>query len=184
MKFTITAAALIALVPAVLGLTINTPSSVVQCQPVLLTWSGGTPPYYITLIPAGQVSAPALETFPTQTGNSLTWIVDQQQGASFNIAIKDNTGAVAYSDIVTVQPSSDKTCIGGSSNVSSPPSTGSTPTSTGAGSPNSSGGSSTRTGSSPSSTSSSGSNAANDASGLTLSSFGVAGVVGALAALF
>ncbi|KAF9791019.1 hypothetical protein BJ322DRAFT_1039267 [Thelephora terrestris] len=190
MKFTVAAAALISLVPAVLGLTINTPGSVVQCQPVLLTWSGGTPPYYLSLIPAGQVSAPALETFPTQNGTQLTWTVDQQQGASFNIALKDSTGAVAYSDIVTVQPSSDKTCIGSSSNVSAPPNTGgSSPTNTGTGNPSNSsptsgsGGSSTKSSPTPSSSGST-SGSTSDATGLSLSGFGIAGVVGAIAALF
>ena len=42
-----------------------------------------------------------------------------------NLALKDNTGATAYSDIVTVQASGDRTCLtAGSSNISSPPNTG------------------------------------------------------------
>jgi len=51
--------------------------------------------------------------------------------ANSNIALKDNTGAIAYSDIVTVQASTDNGCLNGtSSNISSPPNTntGSTPT--------------------------------------------------------
>ncbi|KAF9779333.1 hypothetical protein BJ322DRAFT_1113689 [Thelephora terrestris] len=76
MKFTVAATTLISLAPAVLGLTVNAQGNAVQCQPLLLTWSDGTPPYFLTLIPAGQVSAPPLETFPTQTGNELAWVVD------------------------------------------------------------------------------------------------------------
>ena len=54
-----------------------------------------------------------------------------------NLALKDNTGTTAYSDIVTVQanPSGDRSCFtAGSSNVSSPPNTGaSSPTNTATG---------------------------------------------------
>lgn len=59
-----------------------------------------------------------------------------------NIALKDSTGAVAYTDIVTVQTSTDKTCIGGSSNISAPPNTGTgtTPANTASGKPASSSG--------------------------------------------
>jgi len=190
MKLTVAAATFISFLPAVLGaLTINTPASLVQCQPILLMWSGGTPPYYLSLIPAGQVSAPALYNFPTQNGTQLTWTVDQAAGSTFNFELKDSTGAVAYSDIVTVQTSSDKSCLGGSSNISLPPSTGTTsPTNTATSNPSNpsnssggSGGSSTRSSPSPS-TSTSGNTG--DAIGLTFSSFGVAGVIGAIAALF
>jgi len=192
MKFAVAAATFISLLPAVLGLTINTPSGVVQCQPILLTWSGGTPPYYLSLIPAGQVTAPALETFPVQNGTQLTWTVDQASGSTFNIELKDSTGTIAYSDIVTVQSSNDRTCLGGSSNFSAPPNTGTpspaSPTSTTrtpspSNSPGS-GGSSTQSSPTPSSSTGNTSGKTGDATGLTISSFGIAGVIGAIAALF
>ena len=55
------------------ALTVATPSSVVQCQPLQLSWGEGTAPYYVAIIPGGQPSAAALESFPTQSGESLTW---------------------------------------------------------------------------------------------------------------
>ncbi|KAF9645104.1 hypothetical protein BDM02DRAFT_3101865 [Thelephora ganbajun] len=136
MKFSAAAAILLSLIPAALGLTINTPTNVVQCRD--LTWAAGTAPYFLSLLPAGQVSAPAIKTFPTQQGTELTWIVDLEANSSFTISLKDSTGQIAYSDIVTVQASSDRTCIGGSSNVSSPSNTntgGSSPTNTAGGNP-------------------------------------------------
>jgi len=189
MKFSVAAATLVSLLPAVLGLTINTPSSVVQCQPVLLSWAAGTPPYYLSLIPAGQVSAPALLTFPTQNGTSLTWIVNEASGTTFNVAVKDSTGTVAYTDIVTVQPGTDSSCLGGSSGLVSSTTGAGTPTSTG-GSGNSgnsspaSGGTGTSSKTSSTSSPSSGGSNTGDASGLAFSSFGIAGVIGAVAALF
>jgi len=190
MKFSFAIATLVSLVPAVLGLTINTPTNVVQCQPILLSWSDGQAPYFLSLIPPGQVSATAIKTFPTQEGTTLTWTVDLQANTNFNIALKDSTGQTAYSDIVTVQASSDNSCLtSGSSNISSPPNTGggTSPTSTATGNPaGSSGGSgaSTRTTSSSTPSSSSNTGSSGGASGLALSSFGVAGVIGAVAALF
>jgi len=186
MKFSVAAATLVSLVPAVLGLTINTPTNVVQCQPILLNWADGTAPYFLSLIPPGQVSAAAIKTFPTQQGTSLTWTVDLEANTSFNLALKDNTGATAYSDIVTVQASGDRTCLtGGSSNISSPPNTGaSSPTNTATGNSSGSGGSSTKTSTGSTSTGSSSSGNSGGAVGLTLSSFSVAGIVGAIAALF
>ena len=39
--------------------TLTTPAMLVQCQPALLTVAGGTGPYYISVIPAGQASLAA-----------------------------------------------------------------------------------------------------------------------------
>lgn len=166
-------------------------------------WSGGTPPYFLSLIPgefvlpilvswaipqhvefpAGQVSAPAVSGRPhakqtvvhyvntlgftardlphperhpadldcRSTGwcNLVSisiiilfqfWVLFMVLTSSVdsNLALKDSTGAVAYSDIVTVQTSTDKSCLGSSSNLSSPPNTGTTsPASTGTGNPSS-----------------------------------------------
>lgn len=66
----VSAASLAALASA---LTVATPASVVQCQPVALSWGEGVAPYYVAIIPGGQPSAAALESLPTQTGESLTW---------------------------------------------------------------------------------------------------------------
>lgn len=38
--------------------TLTTPASLVQCQPALLTISGGTGPYFVTVIPGGEVRLP------------------------------------------------------------------------------------------------------------------------------
>jgi hypothetical protein len=47
--------------------------AIARCQPVLLQWSGGSAPYFINVIPAGEVSAAPLERLPQQTGTSYTW---------------------------------------------------------------------------------------------------------------
>ncbi|KAJ3481868.1 hypothetical protein NLJ89_g12177 [Agrocybe chaxingu] len=108
MKYFAATAALVALVPSVLALTINTPIGVVQCQPTLLTFEGGSPPYYLTIIPGGQASAAPLKSFPPQSGSSVTWVSDIAQGTSVTFALKDSTGLTAFTDSVMIQTSSDK----------------------------------------------------------------------------
>ncbi|KAI0330228.1 hypothetical protein GY45DRAFT_1251267 [Cubamyces sp. BRFM 1775] len=78
-----------------------------QLVPVQFTWEGGSPPYYLSLVPGGQPAAPALKQFPVQNGNSMTWVVDLPAGTSFSSSLRDSTGAQAFSDIQTVQDSSD-----------------------------------------------------------------------------
>ncbi|KAF8899934.1 hypothetical protein CPB84DRAFT_1847498 [Gymnopilus junonius] len=114
------AAAFASVIPGIWALTMDTPSSVVQCQPQMLSWSGGTAPYYLAVIPGGQASADPIKTFPTQTGNSLTWTVDVSAGTKITLSLKDSTGTTAYSDIVTIRQSSDSSCLSGSSNPPPP----------------------------------------------------------------
>lgn len=38
-------------VSSIYALTINTPASVVECQPLQLSWSNGSAPYYLAVIP-------------------------------------------------------------------------------------------------------------------------------------
>ncbi|KIK95431.1 hypothetical protein PAXRUDRAFT_140693 [Paxillus rubicundulus Ve08.2h10] len=183
MKFIAVLTALVTVVPAVLGqMTINTPASVIECEPTQFSWSGGTPVYYLSLVPAGQPSAPPFKQFPTQSGTEYTWNTDLGSGTSFTISLKDSTGLTAYSDIVTIQAGSDSSCLnstvseGGSTSGSAAPSQ----TSSGASG-------SSNTGSVASATpSAAGTSQTNAASRLTMSaSFGVAGVMGLIgSALF
>ncbi|KAG8743667.1 hypothetical protein FRC10_011636 [Ceratobasidium sp. 414] len=96
------------------GLTVATPASIVQCQPAQLSWSGGTGPYFPSIIPGSQPNAAALKSFPSQPGTSLVWNpVDLAQGTSITIQVRDSTGAVQYSSAVTIQNSSDASCLNG-----------------------------------------------------------------------
>ncbi|KAF8732362.1 hypothetical protein AX14_004488 [Amanita brunnescens Koide BX004] len=110
-KFFLTAIAIVSLVPAVISLTIDTPASVVQCQPTLLTWNGGTGPYYLTILPGGQVSAEPMETFTATDDTSKTWIANLDSSQPVTFALKDSTGQTAFSDQVTIRPSNDQGCM-------------------------------------------------------------------------
>ncbi|KAF8515396.1 hypothetical protein BU17DRAFT_93672 [Hysterangium stoloniferum] len=136
----------VAMLPAVLAqsLQVNTPPSVnrLRCKyttfsalpPLnhILTsrqWSGGSPPYFLSFVPAGEPGATPLKQFPSQSGNSVTWNTDLPTGTLFTITLRDGTGAVAFSDKVAVQPgpdSSNGAASGGngSDTTSAGPSTG------------------------------------------------------------
>ncbi|KAJ1307767.1 hypothetical protein OPQ81_001854 [Rhizoctonia solani] len=105
---------LLALVAAVAAqsLTINTPASVVQCQPAQITWTATNTPVFVSIIPGGQPGAAALQDFGQQTGSSLTWTVNIAAGTSITFQLRDSTGAVAYSAPTTIQSSSDSSCLG------------------------------------------------------------------------
>merc|ERR1712087_864188 len=103
----LSAASLVAVAQA---LTVNTPASAVQCQPVALSWGDGSAPFYVSIIPGGQPSAAALENIPTQSGTSYTWMVDIDAGTSITVKVVDSTGAVNYSDQVTIQQGTTTDC--------------------------------------------------------------------------
>ncbi|KAH7884505.1 hypothetical protein F5I97DRAFT_1889995 [Phlebopus sp. FC_14] len=189
MKFITLISALVSVVPAVFGqLTINTPANVVECQPTQLTWTGGQSPYYLSLTPGGQSMASPIKQFPTQNGNSYTWLVDLQAGTNFNVALKDSSGQTAYSDIVTIQLGGDTSCVNTAVQEGSATGGGS-PTASGSGSTASSASATSKASGSSSATASSSSSSpaqSNGAGRLTVSTtFGVAGIMGLVgAALF
>lgn len=82
---------------------VNTPTSVVQCLPVQLSWSGGQPPYFLSLIPGGQPTGTPLEDLGQQTGTSFSWKADIAANTDVTVQIRDSTGVLNYSDKFTVQ---------------------------------------------------------------------------------
>ncbi|CUA77202.1 hypothetical protein RSOLAG22IIIB_12596 [Rhizoctonia solani] len=93
--------------------SINSPPSVVQCQPVQLSWTATKEPVYIAIIPGGQPGAAPLKDFGQQPPGTktMTWKCDKKAGTSITFQIKDAAGAVAYSGNINVQGSSDSSCV-------------------------------------------------------------------------
>ncbi|KAJ9109052.1 hypothetical protein QFC21_000378 [Naganishia friedmannii] len=116
------------------SMSIDTPAAIVQCQPVALNWRGGTAPYFLSIIPGGQVSAAALIDFGSMSGNSLTWTANITAGTSLShhlllsfdrygnqritLKLTDSTGSTVYSSPVTILASANSACIGGAAAVS------------------------------------------------------------------
>jgi len=200
--FALAALAIAAASPALAQqLQVNTITGIVQCEPSLLTWSGGQPPYFLTFIPVGQPSAAPIKSFPKQSGTQLTWIADLPAGTSFNIQLRDNTGATAFSDQENITNGTDSSCLNTAVTESGSDASGATSapadaSSTAAGGASTTPAGSTVSGSSPASTnrpaSSSSSGAApaqtSHSGGMkttTIGAFGIAGLAGLIgAALF
>eukprot|EP01097_Dermamoeba_algensis_P002826 TRINITY_DN2119_c0_g2_i1.p1 TRINITY_DN2119_c0_g2~~TRINITY_DN2119_c0_g2_i1.p1 ORF type:complete len:182 (+),score=27.26 TRINITY_DN2119_c0_g2_i1:193-738(+) len=79
-----------------------------------LSWSGGTAPYFPSIIPGSQPGAAALKEFPSTTSTSQVWTVDIAQGTPITIQVRDSTGALQYSSAITIQNSSDSSCVNAS----------------------------------------------------------------------
>ncbi|KAG8878827.1 hypothetical protein FRB97_002195 [Tulasnella sp. 331] len=129
MRFTSVAVvfAAAASVAAQTALTIQTPVNVAQCQPVLLNFSGGSPPYIIEVVPQGQEAATPLVTFPTTSANSLTWNVALAANTLISLTIRDATGAIQASGPITVSAGTgDASCLTGSASQGSTAAIGST----------------------------------------------------------
>ncbi|CEH18242.1 hypothetical protein CBOM_04655 [Ceraceosorus bombacis] len=67
------------------GFTVATPNSLVQCQPVRLTWTGGVPPYFPRISQPGQVGQ-IIDQFPQTTETFFVWTVNQPVGQTVTIA--------------------------------------------------------------------------------------------------
>lgn len=123
-------------------LTVNTPTNVVQCAPLQITWTGGTPPYLLSLHSGTDVNGTPLISFPSVTTTSLTWsAVNVSAGTQLDLSLRDSSGLNSQSAVFTVQPGTDSSCLTGATNVTTPTgsaapaasaATGTTPASSGA----------------------------------------------------
>ncbi|PAV16072.1 hypothetical protein PNOK_0769200 [Pyrrhoderma noxium] len=180
-------------------LTINTPASPVQCLPLLLSWTGGTAPYFLigfmyrlsilTDVSILLPSASPLVDLGEQQGTSVTWIVNIAAGQQVGLQIRDSTGLVQNSAPFTIQNSSDSSCVGqtvSTSAGSSASTTAAGTTSAGAsttGSSGSSSGATSRTSGASSTQTSSGATSSDTSAALPFAQIAPVGVLGALAAV-
>jgi len=102
--------------------TINTPLNVQVCLPVLLSWTGGNPPYFLSILPAGQPAANALVDLGQQSGNSVTWIANLPVGTGAFLNLRDSTGTLAQSGTFNVQSGTNTSCVGQAAATSAGPS--------------------------------------------------------------
>jgi len=121
-SFRSTAAATLALLSSAYvlaqDLTIATPASLYTCQPVQLSWSGGTSPYFVYIIPGGDTTS-QLAQFGQMDGTTYTWTVDIAAGTSIGVGVTDANGVSQYSAPVTINAGSSTDCVGSSSGSAS-----------------------------------------------------------------
>ncbi|KAJ3519686.1 hypothetical protein NMY22_g13089 [Coprinellus aureogranulatus] len=130
---------LLAVVAGALGqaLTINTPPSsspgLVDRAPtswyvelevvggLLLIAAGVVRILLQSILPGNQPGAAALVDFGRQEGNSLTWNANLAAGTSIFLQVRDSQGAVGQSGTISIQSSSDTSCVGQSASTSAGP---------------------------------------------------------------
>ncbi|KAI0661712.1 hypothetical protein C8Q70DRAFT_966844 [Cubamyces menziesii] len=187
---------------------ILTPNPPTQCVPVQIKWNGGSPPFFLvsSIFPGDQPQAPSLEQFPNLQSSPFTWKTDIPAGQSVGFQVTDNTGAIAQSGSVIIQPGPSD-CLNGTASSGSATSTGTgtaattgatgattgasgttgAATGTGTGTATTGGSHSSTTGASGTGTSSSAGTTATGGSGtnggfINSASMGVVGVLSAVAA--
>ncbi|KDQ15947.1 hypothetical protein BOTBODRAFT_277221 [Botryobasidium botryosum FD-172 SS1] len=103
---------------------VNTPVGVVVCQPASITVSGTHPPFILSVIPANQVGAAAIETLGTlAAAGAFTWNVNLAAGTAITFQVKDATGVLGYSAAVTIQAGTSTSCVGTPASGSAAPGT-------------------------------------------------------------
>ncbi|KAJ7312308.1 hypothetical protein DFH08DRAFT_822347 [Mycena albidolilacea] len=69
-------------------LVINTPVSAAQCEPLLITWSGGIPPY-VMAVQINPIQPLPISGTDVTTDTSFTWIVNATLGQSLVLLVTD-----------------------------------------------------------------------------------------------
>ncbi|KAK4056436.1 hypothetical protein OIO90_002579 [Microbotryomycetes sp. JL221] len=111
----LTFAAALALAMQAYAATINTPTALIQCQPVQLSWSGVSgSSIFLAVLPGGQSAALPIQDFGELPASpaAYTWTVNVAAGTSVTIRLTDSTGVPAYTEQVTIQPGS-ASCLDG-----------------------------------------------------------------------
>ncbi|KAF8921145.1 hypothetical protein CPB85DRAFT_1556174 [Mucidula mucida] len=86
-------------------LVVNTPLSLTECQPVSLSWSGGTRPFF------PDSNGAVLKEFGQVGGTSLTWVVDVPADTEVAVDVVDSTGEVAQTAFVKISQGDDTNCL-------------------------------------------------------------------------
>ena len=110
---TVCTALLVPVVGADIPLSLQSPSEVILCQPINLTWIGGTPPYRLDV-------EPLVNNSPNKTANGRNiaidntwslWTPDFPPGSILQISIEGSGTSPAASVGATEHPSSNATCL-------------------------------------------------------------------------
>ncbi|KAG8914305.1 hypothetical protein FRC01_004131, partial [Tulasnella sp. 417] len=96
--------------PAVADPSINTPTGVIECLPVQLTFSGSSPPFIITIVPGGEPGAAPLTTVGTTSETTLTWVANLPPNVNYTCVIRDSLGRTNPSAPFMIYPGSTTNC--------------------------------------------------------------------------
>jgi len=171
--------------------TANTPANVAECEPVQLSWVGGTGPFDCSLTSGTNPNGPALVTFQPTNASPITYTVAFAANTQLDFVCRDSTGLLAQTAPFTVLAGVSTACLtagpSGSSaaagTTAASPAAGSSAAATSGTTPAATNGNKLTTSASASTaTTSAKSSSSNAASVAGEISYGVAGVIGAVVA--
>ncbi|KAG9042736.1 hypothetical protein FS837_010449 [Tulasnella sp. UAMH 9824] len=90
--------------------SINTPTGVIQCQPVQLTYSGTAPPFIITVMPGGQTDVAPLVSLGPTSENAITWVANLSPNNNYTLVIRDQMGRTNPSAPFMIYPGTTTNC--------------------------------------------------------------------------
>ncbi|KAK1215499.1 hypothetical protein PQX77_021893 [Marasmius sp. AFHP31] len=87
-------------------LSITSPATVIVCQPVIIIWSGGFPPFLVTV----QAGKELPSTIYDGRNNTTIWVAQFPPGTPVTCRVRDSTGASAETSLGVAQGESDTSC--------------------------------------------------------------------------
>ncbi|CAK5284662.1 unnamed protein product [Mycena citricolor] len=132
------------------GPTINTPVAggkpgAAQCEPLLIQWTGGAPPYFMSV--ENTDTASTVVSFNNVNALQETWMVNVPTGTNLLLTVKDSSGTTGSSAPFQVVPGAGDSCLTSSGPPTTPASAPASSSSTAASSAGSAPSSNTGTGS-------------------------------------
>ncbi|ORY29808.1 hypothetical protein BCR39DRAFT_531119 [Naematelia encephala] len=95
--------------------SIATPAALIQCQPVQLSWTGGSSPFILDVIPGGQVGGSLIEEISSSISASpYTWTVNLAAQLNITLRLTDSTGTITYSSPLVIQAGGSTSCLNAS----------------------------------------------------------------------
>ncbi|KAF9056767.1 hypothetical protein BDP27DRAFT_1344928 [Rhodocollybia butyracea] len=92
-------------------LTVDTPASLTECEPVLVQWSGADAPLPFSVFNAGTPTE-ITEELGEVDGTTFTWTVNIAAGEAVGFEVVDAAGSIAQSATSVIQPGDSVACLG------------------------------------------------------------------------
>ncbi|KAL0574614.1 hypothetical protein V5O48_007340 [Marasmius crinis-equi] len=92
-------------------LTVDDPVELIVCQTIIIVWSNGLPPYFITVHNDQTPDNSPLTISNGESSTSVAWTVKFPPGATVVFHLMDSTGATARTSPVIVQRGGDISCL-------------------------------------------------------------------------
>ncbi|KAF8199899.1 hypothetical protein K438DRAFT_671519 [Mycena galopus ATCC 62051] len=83
------------------SISVVTPASAIQCDPIQFSWQGGTGPWSLVILSSAPPH-PTIEDLGPSAGPPFTWVVNIASGNTVMLSVQDSTGAIGQSSAFTI----------------------------------------------------------------------------------